>query len=353
MKGQKQLEERVVRAAEAALADHQYVSLIDVFSGIGLLSGNWVASWRRGQDEFLEPAIQGGEAKILTTVQLFQQWVRDRGLIPTEAQYKRQSREGTIDLKFTVGGDPEAERLFRTHYVSPALSEKQQKKLEEKVSKPPDRVAFIIVRDSACTECGTELLKGDFLTMEGNQALCLQCAGLGDLEFLGAGDAAMTRRAKKYSQRSAVVLKFSRSRGRYERQGLLVEVPAIERAEQECASDADERARQREKGALARKKEDAKLVEEMTRQIQSLFPGCPPDEALRIAMWTAVRGSGRVGRSAAGRELDEEALTLAVRASVRHNHTNYDDLLARGVERDDARAQVRGRVDDVIDRWRG
>jgi hypothetical protein len=352
MKGKQKLEEKVARAAEAALADHQYVSLIDVLVGIRFLSPNWVASWRRGQDEFLKPAIQGSEEKILNAVVLFQQWARDRGLIPSEARYTRQGREGSIDLKFTVGGEPEAERLFRTHYVSPALSQKQKQKLEEKISKPPERVAFMIARDSACSECGTELFKHDFLTMDGNQALCLQCAGLGDLEFLGAGDAAMTRRAKKYSQRSAVVLEFSRSRGRYERQGLLVEVAAIERAEQECASDADDRSRQRAKSALARKKEDQKLVEEMTRQIESLFPGCPADEARRIAAWTAERGSGRVGRSAAGRKLDDEALTLAVRASVRHNHTKYDELLAKGVERSDARELVRERMDGVIARWR-
>ena len=43
------------------------------------------------------------------------------------------------------------------------------------------------------------------------------CAGLSELEFLPAGDAALTRRAAKHSQAKVVVLRFSRTRGRYAR----------------------------------------------------------------------------------------------------------------------------------------
>jgi hypothetical protein len=53
------------------------------------------------------------------------------------------------------------------------------------------------------------------------------------LVFLAAGDALLTRRAKAGSERSAVVVRFSRSRGRYERQGLLVERRALEEAERQ------------------------------------------------------------------------------------------------------------------------
>jgi hypothetical protein len=62
---------------------------------------------------------------------------------------------------------------------------------------------------------------------EADGAACLGCAGLGDLEYLPAGDALLTRRAKAKSSKYAVVVRFSRSRGRYERQGLLVEPQAL------------------------------------------------------------------------------------------------------------------------------
>ena len=71
-----------------------------------------------------------------------------------------------------------------------------------------------------------------------------------------------------------------------------------------------------------------------------------------IALHAAARGSGRVGRSAAGRALEPEAVRLAVVASVRHVDTDYDDLLMAGAERESARAHVRSRVEDILNAWR-
>jgi hypothetical protein len=150
----------------------------------------------------------------------------------------------------------------------------------------------------------------------------------------------------------AVVVRFSRSRGRYERQGILVETSALEKAEQECVDDADERAAARVRGAERRHEQDRELVVQMTKQIGLLFPGCPEAELAAIAEHTAVRGSGRVGRTEAGRNLEQRALTAAVVAAVRHNHTDYDELLANGVDRDTARQQVADRIDKILSAWR-
>jgi hypothetical protein len=65
-----------------------------------------------------------------------------------------------------------------------------------------------------------------------------------------------------------------------------------------------------------------------------------------------LSGSGRVGRSAAGRALDAGAIELAVAASVRHEDTGYDDLLMSGLDRAEARDQVRGHVQGILDEWR-
>ena len=176
--------------------------------------------------------------------------------------------------------------------------------------------------------------------------------GIGSTGKDPRGDAALTRRAAKYSPSHAVVVEFSRSRGRYERQGILVAEAALRQAEEECAADAPQRARARAHAAEARTKEDAVTVERMTAKIRAMFPGCPPAEARHIAAHTAVRGSGRVGRSHAGRKLDSDALTLAVQAAVRHRHTNYDELLAQGLERASARAAVRDQIDQILDAWR-
>jgi hypothetical protein len=48
--------------------------------------------------------------------------------------------------------------------------------------------------------------------------------------FLPSGDAGLTRRARKASTLSAVVVRWSRTHQRYERQGLLVEPAALKAA---------------------------------------------------------------------------------------------------------------------------
>jgi hypothetical protein len=90
----------------------------------------------------------------------------------------------------------------------------------------------------------------------------------------------------------------------------------------------------------------------MAVEIDKLFPGCPPARAEAIARHAAQPGSGRVGRSAAGRALDPQALELAVLASVRHHDTGYDELLMSGLDRTLARDHVRDQVNAVLDAWR-
>jgi hypothetical protein len=179
----------------------------------------------------------------------------------------------------------------------------------------------------------------------------MDCADLGHLVFLPRGDAALTRRAKKASGLSAVVVRFSRARKRYERQGILVEPEALEQAELECLEDHDVRLRRRVRDEQRRGGEDRDLHARFAASIAELFPGCPPERAEAIAAHAASRGSGRVGRSAAGRALDPEAVTLAVVASVRHRDTRYDQLLMSGVERAEARTQVRSDVERLLAEW--
>ena len=206
------------------------------------------------------------------------------------------------------------------------------------------------LKDWTCTECsGT----GDYLLMEDPGPLCLRCADMDHLVFLPAGDAALTRRAKKGSGLAAVVVRFSRSRRRYERQGILVEEAALEKAERQCLADEESRRRRRLRERSRRAAEDDELQARATKEILRLYPGCPKGRAEAIARHTCARGSGRVGRTAAGRALDPEALALAVTAAVRHAETRYDELLMSGVDRAEARARVRPEVERILEGWRG
>jgi hypothetical protein len=199
-----------------------------------------------------------------------------------------------------------------------------------------------------CTGCGGS---GSLLIMEDAGPLCMGCADLDHLVFLPAGDAALSRRARKASRLAAVVVRFSRSRKRDERQGILVEEAALRQAEAQCLADEEARRRRRERDRERRASQDVAFEARLAEAVARLFPGCPAGRAEAIARHAAVRGSGRVGRSAAGRALDEQAVTLAVVASVRHEDTGYDELLMAGVPREEARARVRPDIDRMLAAW--
>jgi len=212
---------------------------------------------------------------------------------------------------------------------------------------------FIASRESKCDECQQELGHHSWITLVGeNKALCLSCADLDHLVFLPSGDAALTRRAQKHSKLTAVVLQWSRARKRYERQGLLVEEEALAQAEAECLADTEARAKRSERNEARLAELDRRYIESFAQRIRELFPACPNGREQRIAEHACLKYSGRVGRSAEAKRLDEEAVTLAVIAHIRHEETRYDDLLLQGVDRRSARYEVEEKVEKVLDKWR-
>ncbi|WOX25035.1 DUF2293 domain-containing protein [Streptomyces solicathayae] len=217
-----------------------------------------------------------------------------------------------------------------------------------------DLVAPVVVeplRARRCSECHSGPLER--MVLEFNAPLCLDCADLGHLVFLPRGDTALTRRAREASALWAVVVRHNRRRTRYERQGLLVEEAALAGAEAACLADAEARARRRARDAVRRDAQDVQVRETLAAEIRRLFPRCPEDRVAEVAAHASQRGSGRVGRTAAGRALERGAVTAAVRASVRHVDTDYDALLMRGVPRHQARTRVAPAIEAVLRAWRG
>ncbi len=221
------LADRVIEAAEAALAAQGYVSAIDVFLGIGWLDGGAPKRWQQGQLDCLEGAVQTSPVRLSEAMELFRAWATGKGLLASETDYVARTPQRQT-LRFSRSGDPAIERMYRTHWVSPALPERKRERLAEKANRAPDLVVIQPLNEAwTCHRCGGT---GALLMMEKPGPACLRCVGLDDLEFVPAGDALLTRRAKAKSARHAVVVRFSRRRRRYERQGLLVEPQALAQA---------------------------------------------------------------------------------------------------------------------------
>src|ERR1700682_3350517 len=136
------LADRVVKAANAALAAQGYVSPIDVLVGIGWLDARTVEQWRRGQIDCLERAVQTNLPRTSAAMKLLRSWATERNLSASPEHYVARTPQRQT-LRFSRSGDPAIEALYRTHWVSQELSEKKRERLTEKASRAPD---LIVVR---------------------------------------------------------------------------------------------------------------------------------------------------------------------------------------------------------------
>jgi len=233
-KNHRPLAERVIEAAEDALSADNYVSAVDVFGRIGWLHAAHLAAWQQGRVGSLQDAIAIPASRMGEALDVLRSWASAKGLVPDEAAYVTRTPQ-RAPLHFMASEDPGIERLCRTHWISGRLPDKTRQRLAQKASREPELVVIDpVTRDWKCRRCGGT---GAFFMMENPGPTCLPCVGLGDLTFLGAGDALLTRRARTKSARYAVVVRFSRRRRRYERQGLLVEPQALAEAARELAEE--------------------------------------------------------------------------------------------------------------------
>lgn len=171
-------------------------------------------------------------------------------------------------------------------------------------TKPDDLKVFISSRDSTCDECKETLGHHAWIMLHGDKgALGLSCADLDHLVFLPSGDAALTRNSKKHSGLSAVVLKWSKARKHYERQGLLVESEAVEKAETECEATAHQREIRRARAMLRRVELDHDYIHQFAERVREMYPQCPDGREQVIAEHACRKYSGRVGRSADAKDL--------------------------------------------------
>ncbi|MEV4548476.1 DUF2293 domain-containing protein [Nonomuraea wenchangensis] len=340
------LARRVADAAEIALTTRKYVTFIDVVTGLRWLHSRHVDLWRQGRAPTLAGLAAVDEDRLAATAALLKDWALAKGLKPVDTPYVAGTRDRR-ELRFTAGHPQEP---FRVHWISPELSEARVRRLTERQSKAPDLVAVAPLESWTCAACGDT---GPYLIMEDDRPHCLTCADLDHLVFLPSGNAALSRRAKQESRLAALVVRYNRRRKVYQRAGLLVEQAALEAAEERCLADEEARERRRDRDRVRRAEQDVEFQARMAAEIARLFPGCPEQRARDIAEHAGQRGSGRVGRTAAARALDENAITLAVIASIRHLDTDYDELLMSGVPRMTARERIKDRIEGKLTEFRG
>lgn len=131
-----------------------------------------------------------------------------------------------------------------------------------------------------------------------------------------------------------------------------MEAGAIEKAEKECAADAEERLVKNEKAAILRAEQDKVYIKEFSKAIRERYPNCPKNREVAIATHACEKYSGRVGRTAKAKEFDAAMIDLAVEAHIRHQETNYDSQFGQGKRKRQIRSEVKQDITLILRKWR-
>jgi hypothetical protein len=133
-------QERVERAAEAALIRSGTIGPLELFQEMSLLQAVHVESWRKGDEHYrvLQPWIQVGPEKFQKAIFHFREWVKQRGLRAIEAAHTRRGPGGIEPLRVTEDGDPAWEKFYRTYYMPADLPEKKTARLAAKLNRSPE-----------------------------------------------------------------------------------------------------------------------------------------------------------------------------------------------------------------------
>ena len=104
---------KVASVAGEAISKKNYVSVIDLFLGMGWLTQANLADWKKGKVPFLEKVITANLKKISRTMKEFKAWAVHSKLKASTTVYKHKNYR----LRFSKKGELNIENAYSTHYV--------------------------------------------------------------------------------------------------------------------------------------------------------------------------------------------------------------------------------------------
>lgn len=205
-----------------------------------------------------------------------------------------------------------------------------------------------------CKTCGKDIPLGHAFVgeTEKSRGTCLKCSPFIRYTLLPPGDAAMTRRSKKYSSLCGVLLAWNHRRKRYERRGQYVEAIAIIKAREECEADKATRTIKNKKAATKREEQDKAYISAFGDAIRKRYPNCPKNREIAIAIHACEKHSGRVGRTARAKTFDPSMIDRAVEAHIRHEETNYDNEFGKGKPKHEIRSDLKMEIRQIMIKWK-
>lgn len=161
--------------------------------------------------------------------------------------------------------------------------------------------------------------------------------------FVPKGDVYMTKNCRKETH-SADLTVYVVVNKRRKPIGLRCPASIVEVVQESNQATAAKRAE-------AVQKRDAAVEGDFEEALKRLFPNTPKETIPKIVSHALKKRSRRVGRSGTV-QLDDK-VKLVVRAHIRHEHTEYEQLLRQGTARERARQQVYSKLNEIARLWGG
>lgn len=118
----RELEKKLSPITSGLLREKGYISLIDVFIGLGYLTEKDVESWRMKRIPYLEKSIKVNLGKINFINKTVRENCRKGGLRESHTEYRSWGKGIKVELRFSKSGANNIEALYSTHWLKPTPS---------------------------------------------------------------------------------------------------------------------------------------------------------------------------------------------------------------------------------------
>ena len=103
----------------------KYIAPVDLLMKLGYLNANDHEKWRKGQVAYLEQVCQVNLKKLSTIMKILRDFSKEQKYYPSYTAYNGWGKNKGKKLKFSKSGTPYIEQAYATHYVNPALKERE------------------------------------------------------------------------------------------------------------------------------------------------------------------------------------------------------------------------------------
>ena len=113
------MEKKLSPITSRLLNEKGYISLIDVFIGLGYLAEKDVEAWRMKRIPYLEKCLKVNLGKISFIVKTVRSNCINGKLKESHTSYKSWGKGPKVTLRFSKSGQPNIEEAYATHFIKP------------------------------------------------------------------------------------------------------------------------------------------------------------------------------------------------------------------------------------------